>query len=127
MPPWAWALFLGNLCWVIAYDTEYAMVDRDDDLRIGVKSSAVFFGRWDLAAIACCYGMHLAVLFAVTRAFDLGWRFDLAWLIAAGMAVQHLTWIRGRQRQDCFRAFRHNHWLGLALFAGIVAGFLGRS
>jgi 4-hydroxybenzoate polyprenyltransferase len=122
VPPWAWWLFAGNLCWVIAYDTEYAMVDREDDLRIGVKSSAVFFGRADVAAIAACYGVHLSIVAAIAVAFSLGWTFYAAWSAALIMAIRHLAWIRTRDRDRCFRAFRHNHWYGLALLIGVAAG-----
>ncbi len=118
-----WWLLIANLLWVIAYDTEYAMVDRDDDLRIGVRSSAIFFGRADVLAIGVCYGGYLAMLAAAAHVVGLGPVFYAGWAGAAGCALLHLVWIRGRDRMQCFRAFRHNHWLGLCIFAGIVADF----
>ncbi len=123
VPALGWWLLLANLFWVIAYDTEYAMVDRDDDLRIGVRSSAIFFGRADVAAIGVCYGIDLAMLAGAAHAVGLGPIFFVGWTAAAGCAVRHLVWIRGRDRMQCFRAFRHNHWLGLCIFAGIVGDF----
>jgi 4-hydroxybenzoate polyprenyltransferase len=122
VPFWAWWLFVANLFWVIAYDTEYAMVDRPDDLRIGIRSSAIFFGRADVAAIATCYGLYLGMVAVMGFAYALGWGFWVAWGGGVGMAVRHLGWIRAREAAPCFRAFRDNHWLGLLLLAGLIAG-----
>ena len=120
VPPHAWALLLGNLFWVLAYDTEYAMVDRDDDLRIGMKTSAITLGRWDVAAVMCFYAVFLALWAAVGMGLGLGGAY-LAGLCAAGaQAVWHYTLIRQRTREGCFRAFRANHWVGFAVFAGVV-------
>jgi 4-hydroxybenzoate polyprenyltransferase len=123
VPDRAWWLMLANLFWVVAYDTEYAMVDRPDDLRIGIRSSAIFFGRADVAAVALCYAAYLAGLGALARAAGCGAAFALAWTMACAIAAVHVAWIRGRDPQQCFRAFRHNHWLGLVVFAGLVADY----
>jgi 4-hydroxybenzoate polyprenyltransferase len=123
VPAAAWALLLVNALWVLAYDTEYAMVDRDDDLRIGIKTSAITLGRFDVAAIAAFYALHLA-----------GWSVMLWWLavppaflpgvaVAAAQAAWHVALIRRRSRDGCFKAFRLNHWIGLSLFAGVVLAF----
>jgi 4-hydroxybenzoate polyprenyltransferase len=123
VPALGWVLFAGNMAWVIAYDTEYAMVDRDDDLKIGIHSSAIFFGRADVAAVMACYAAHLAVLAGVGLHIDAGWPFYAGLAVAAGIAIYHYTLIRTRQRDGCFHAFRHNQWLGCAVFAGVVADY----
>jgi len=123
VPAIAWWLFAANLFWVVAYDTEYAMVDRDDDLKIGVRSSAVLFAGADVAAVMLCYGAYLALLLPVGLRIDAHWPFFLGWSIAAGIAVYHYTLIRGRERESCLRAFRHNQWLGAAVFGGIVLDY----
>ncbi|PAT35929.1 4-hydroxybenzoate octaprenyltransferase [Vandammella animalimorsus] len=123
IPAAAWWLLLGNLCWVIAYDTEYAMVDRDDDLRLGMKTSAITLGRWDVAAIVLCYGLFLACWAWVLQPQALGWPWHLALALAAAQVLWHGWLIRLRRREDCFRAFTQNHWLGLTLLAGIVLGY----
>lgn len=119
VPDEAWWLLLANVFWAIAYDTEYAMVDRDDDLKIGIKTSAITFGRFDVAAVMACYGAALAILGWVGVSRDLGWPFFAALLLAAGLAGLHFTWIRGRERMACFKAFRHNNYVGAVIFAGI--------
>jgi 4-hydroxybenzoate polyprenyltransferase len=120
VPPVAWLLLLGNLFWVLAYDTEYAMVDREDDLRIGIKTSAITLGRWDVAAIMGFYAAYLAVWGAVlsASALDSFWMVGLA--AAAAQALWHFGLIRDRSRDGCFKAFRLNHWVGFAVFAGIA-------
>jgi 4-hydroxybenzoate polyprenyltransferase len=123
IPPLGWALLLGNLFWVLAYDTEYAMVDRDDDLRIGMKTSAITLGRFDVAAIMGFYALHLLIWWVLLSPFDLGWPWHLALLLATLQALWHFVLIRNRQRDPCFLAFRINHWLGATLFAGIALGF----
>jgi 4-hydroxybenzoate polyprenyltransferase len=123
VPRFAWVLLALNLLWVIAYDTEYAMVDRDDDVRIGIRTSALTFGRHDVLAVAACYALYLAGMAAVGRVEDLGPLYYAALLVAALIAVWHVWLIRGRDRERCFRAFLHNHWLGLALFAGIALDY----
>jgi 4-hydroxybenzoate polyprenyltransferase len=123
VPPLAWALLLGNLFWVLAYDTEYAMVDRDDDLRIGMKTSAITLGRFDVAAIMGFYALHLLLWGWLLSPFGLGWPFHGALALAALQAAWHYKWIRHRERGPCFLAFRMNHWLGATIFAGIALGF----
>ena len=124
VPPVAWLLLLGNLFWVLAYDTEYAMVDRDDDLRIGIKTSAITLGRLDVAAIMLFYAAYLAIWGGVmqgrTEAPALVW---LGLAAAAAQALWHGWLIRDRTRDGCFKAFRLNHWLGFAVFAGIAAAY----
>jgi 4-hydroxybenzoate polyprenyltransferase len=120
VPALAWGLMLGNWCWVLAYDTEYAMVDRDDDLKIGMKTSAITLGRWDVPAIAAFY---VAYLVSWAWLLDAGVRGLWLWLGLAAAAAQvtwHLALIRDRSRDGCFKAFRLNHWIGLSLFAGVA-------
>ncbi len=121
VPALAWALLLGNLFWVLAYDTEYAMVDRDDDLRIGIRTSAITFGRFDVAAVLASYAAYLAIWAAIGVRIGLGAAYFAGLGAAATIAVWHWTLIRERSRDGCFRAFRLNHWLGFAVFAGVVA------
>jgi 4-hydroxybenzoate polyprenyltransferase len=123
VPVIGWWLFAANLFWVIAYDTEYAMVDRDDDLRIGLRSSAILFGRADVAAVAGCYAAYLLLLAAIGVALHFSWPFFVGWGAAAAIAAYHFMLIRGRRRDECFRAFRHNQWLGLAVFAGVAGHY----
>ena len=129
MPAVAWALLLANVFWAVAYDTEYAMVDREDDLKIGIKTSAITFGRFDVAAVMLCYGATLAILAAVGVSLQMGAAYYVGLLVAAAIMGVHYTWIRGRERMACFKAFLHNNYVGLAIFAGIVADYLisGRS
>jgi 4-hydroxybenzoate polyprenyltransferase len=117
-------MLAANFFWVIAYDTEYAMVDRDDDVRLGIHSSAILFGRADVAIVGLCYAVYLAAMAALAWHEGLGPGFAAGWVAAAGCAIYHMRLIAGRGRDACFRAFLHNHWLGLAIFAGTVAGFL---
>jgi len=121
VPALAWWLLLGNLFWVLAYDTEYAMVDRDDDLRIGIKTSAITLGRFDVAAIMSSYAAYLVVWSAVGAQLGYLWPYFAGIAVAALIACWHYTLIKGRTREGCFRAFRLNHWLGFAVFAGVVA------
>ncbi len=120
VPLLAWGLLLGNLFWVFAYDTEYAMVDRDDDLRIGMKTSAITLGRFDVAAVMLCYAVYLLSWAALGWLFGLGALFLLGVGVAAAQAAWHCTLIRSRSREGCFKAFRVNHWLGFAVFCGVV-------
>ena len=123
VPPIAWLLLLGNLFWVLAYDTEYAMVDRDDDLKIGIKTSAITFGRFDVAAVMLCYAVSLGIFVLVGLQSGLrGW-FFAGVVVAGGLAVYHYTLIRERDRMRCFTAFRHNNWVGAAVFAGIALDY----
>ena len=123
VPPLAWGLLLGNLFWVLAYDTEYAMVDRDDDLKIGMKTSAITLGRWDVAAIMGCYAAFLTIWALLLNAPDRGvW----LWLGLTGAALQalwHVWLIKDRSREGCFKAFRLNHWVGLSVFAGLILSY----
>ena len=124
VPPVAWVLLGANILWAIAYDTEYAMVDRDDDLKIGIKTSAITFGRFDVAAVMLCYAGAGAIALAV------GWQSGLhSWFLlglagALGCAVYHYFLIRHRERMPCFAAFKHNNWLGAAVFGGIALNYL---
>ena len=129
VPAVAWALLLANVFWAVAYDTEYAMVDREDDLKIGIKTSAITFGRFDVSAVMLCYGAALAILAWVGVSLQLGAAYYVGLLVAAAIMGVHYTWIRGRERMACFKAFLHNNYVGLAIFAGIVADYLisGRS
>ena len=120
VPGQAWGLLLGNLFWVLAYDTEYAMVDRDDDLRIGMKTSAITLGRWDVLVVMLCYACYLLSWTALGLALGLGKLFLLGMAVAAAQAGWHYFLIRQRSREGCFKAFRLNHWLGLAVFAGVA-------
>ncbi|MBC7470755.1 MAG: 4-hydroxybenzoate octaprenyltransferase [Ramlibacter sp.] len=123
VPLLAWVLLAGNLFWVLAYDTEYAMVDRDDDLRIGMKTSAITLGRADVAVVMACYGLYLAVWARVLLQRLPQMIVLLAIALAAAQAAWHFTLIRSRSREGCFKAFRLNHWLGFTVFAGVVAGY----
>ena len=123
VPLLAWVLLLGNLFWVLAYDTEYAMVDRDDDLRIGIKTSAITLGRADVVVVMLCYAAYLAIwALALVGRIPLA-VIALATAAAGAQAVWHYTLIRDRSRDGCFKAFRANHWLGFTVFAGVVAGY----
>ncbi|HEX7053586.1 MAG TPA: 4-hydroxybenzoate octaprenyltransferase [Burkholderiales bacterium] len=116
-------LLAANVCYAFAYDTEYAMVDRDDDAKLGLRSSALTLGRYDVLAVMTSYLLMLVLLTWVGLRQELAWPFHLGLAVAALMAIYHWTLIRGRSRDGCFRAFRHNNWLGAAVFAGIVASF----
>jgi 4-hydroxybenzoate polyprenyltransferase len=123
LPADAWWLLAANVFWAIAYDTQYAMVDRDDDLKIGIKTSAITFGRYDIAAIMFCYAAMLAILVGVGRYMLLGWMYYLGLVVAAGIMAYHYTLIRDRSRDGCFKAFRHNNWVGAAICAGLLADY----
>ena len=124
VPPLAWLLLLGNLFWVLAYDTEYAMVDRDDDLKIGMKTSAITMGRFDIAIIMLCYLIYLSIwtIAGVNHASSA--IFLIAICVAALQAAWHGWLIRNREREACFKAFRLNHWLGFTVFMGIAASYM---
>ena len=120
VPPQAGWLLLGNLCWVLAYDTEYAMVDRDDDLKIGIQTSAITLGRFDVLAVMGFYAAYLASWAALGLSLGLGRWFLAGIVAAAAQALWHFTLIRQRSRDGCFKAFRLNHWLGFAVFVGVA-------
>ena len=123
LPAEAWALFAAAVCYGFAYDTEYAMVDRDDDLRIGIHTSAITLGRYDVAGVMAGYAIMIALLAWVGAALRLAWPYYAGLSAAAGMMLYHYTLIRDRSRDGCFRAFRHNNWVGAAVFCGIVASY----
>ncbi len=120
VPPIGWLLMLANAFWVLAYDTEYAMVDRDDDVRLGIQSSAIFFRRFDIGAVMASYVAFLALLWRVGSVAAAGWPFYAGCAVAAGLAAYHFVLIRDRSREGCLHAFRHNNWVGAAIFAGTV-------
>jgi len=122
VPVEAWVLLISNVFWALAYDTEYAMVDRDDDLLIGIRTSAITFGRFDVLAVMLCYAVHLVLIALVGARYQLGALFYLGLAVAAAIAAYHYLLIRERDRLGCFAAFRHNNWLGAAVFIGIVLG-----
>nr|WP_296467573.1 4-hydroxybenzoate octaprenyltransferase [Pigmentiphaga sp.] len=119
IPLEGWIMLAANIFWAVAYDTEYAMVDRPDDLKLGLRTSAITFGRWDVAAVGFCYVATLALLGVVGAMLDYGWAYAAGLACAAGVAARHLWWIRNRDRAACFRAFLHNTWFGFSVFAGI--------
>jgi 4-hydroxybenzoate polyprenyltransferase len=124
VPLVAWLLLLANVAWSLAYDTEYAMVDRPDDLKIGIYSSAITFGRLDITAIMFFYGLMLALLAYAGSLISLGMFYYMGLIVALGIAIYHFSLIRNRHPASCFKAFLHNNWLGAAVFLGIVANYL---
>lgn len=124
IPESAWWLLAANVCWAVAYDTEYALVDIEDDRRIGIKTSALTFGRFDIAIIMLCYAATLGLLAWVGVRLGFGGAYYAGLVVAAGIAGYHYTLIRSRERMKCFKAFLHNNWFGAAVFAGIVADYL---
>ncbi len=123
VPEVAWWLMLANLFWVIAYDTEYAMVDRDDDIHLGIHSSALLFGKYDVVAVMICYGATLNILVMVGQLLEKGWLYYVGLAVAAGIAIYHFTLIQHRQRENCFKAFLHNTWFGMAIFGAVVLDY----
>jgi 4-hydroxybenzoate polyprenyltransferase len=123
LPLECWLLLAANVCYSFAYDTEYAMVDRDDDAKLGIRTSALTLGHWDVPAVMASYALMLALLAAVGMLARLGWPFYLGLAAAGAMMVYHWFLIRGRSREGSFKAFMHNNWVGGAVFAGIVLGF----
>lgn len=121
VPSLGWAMLGANIFWAVAYDTEYAMVDREDDLKIGIKTAAITFGRFDVTAVMTCYGVSLLILFMAGRTLGLGALYQFGLGTAALVAIYHFSLIRYRDRMQCFKAFRHNNWFGAAIFAGLVA------
>ena len=123
LPAAAWLLYIANLLWTVAYDTYYAMTDRDDDLKIGVKSTAILFGDADRVINLSLQGLALGCLWLAGTHFELGGWFHLGLLVAAGCFVWEFWYTRDRDPQRCFKAFLHNHWAGLAIFVGIVLNY----
>lgn len=124
VPAIAWWLLVANILWTIAYDTEYAMVDRPDDLKIGIKTSAITFGRFDVAAVMLCYALAFSLIAAVGAAAGRGVWFFGGLLVACGIAGYHYTLIRERDRARCFKAFLHNNWIGATIFAALVIDYI---
>jgi 4-hydroxybenzoate polyprenyltransferase len=126
VPPPAWLLLAANVFWAIAYDTEYAMVDRDDDIHLGIHSSALWFGKYDVLAVMTCYAITLVLLAMAGLATGAGVWYFAGLILAEGIALYHYTLIRNRNREACFKAFLHNTWFGATVFAGIVLDYLIR-
>lgn len=126
VPALAWGLLIANVFWTIAYDTEYAMVDKPDDLKIGIKTSAITFGDHDVLAVMLCYAVFILIMAGVGVVEGLAWPYFIGLAIAIGIALYHYTLIKNRDRPRCFKAFLHNHWLGLTVFAGTVLGCVAR-
>lgn len=126
VPAIAWGLLSANIFWAMAYDTEYALVDYADDVKIGIKTSAITFGRYAVSAIMLCYGLTLALLIRVGWFLHLHWPYYLGLAVAAGLMGYHYTLIKDRDPRRCFKAFLHNNWVGAAIFAGIALEFLTR-
>jgi 4-hydroxybenzoate polyprenyltransferase len=126
VPPVAWLLLVANVFWAIAYDTEYAMVDRDDDIHLGIHSAALLFGKYDVAAVMACYAITVILLAMAGLMIGAGVWYFVGLILAEGIALYHHTLIKDRQRESCFKAFLHNNWFGAAVFAGIAADYLVR-
>ena len=126
VPTVAWWLLAANIFWAIAYDTEYAMVDRDDDLRLGIRTSAITFGKFDVTAVMLCYAITFALLAYIGLQKHFGALYYAGIVVAMAMALYHYTLIRDRSREGCFKAFMHNNWLGAAVFAGMALDFAVR-
>lgn len=124
VPPVAWLLLLANVFWAVAYDTEYAMVDRDDDLKIGIKSSAITFGRFDVVAVMICYAITLLILAMCGTWLVIGYAYYIGLIAATAVAIYHYYLIRAREKTNCFKAFLHNNWFGFAVFAGLGLQYL---
>jgi 4-hydroxybenzoate polyprenyltransferase len=123
VPALAWWLLVGNLFWVLAYDTEYAMVDRDDDMKIGIKTSAITLGRFDVAGVMLFYAAYVAIWAVLGAQLGLRWPYFAGLALAAAIAGWHYMLIRDRSRDGCFRAFRLNHWVGFVVFVGVLLAF----
>jgi 4-hydroxybenzoate polyprenyltransferase len=124
VPVIAWLLLLANIFWCVAYDTEYAMVDRDDDISLGIHSSALFFGKYDVLAVMSCYAVTITLLAYIGHALQLGMAYYAGLLAAACLAIYHYSLIHHRQRDACFKAFLHNNWFGAVVFTGLVLAYL---
>ena len=124
LPPLIWILMLANLFWVIAYDTAYAIVDKPDDLKIGIKTSAITMGRFDVMGVMLCHGMFIVIMLAIGQLQAMGMAYYAGLMIAVGLIIYQYTLIRNRDRTLCFKAFLHNNWVGMVVFAGIALDFL---
>jgi len=120
LPPLAWLLFVANIFWAIAYDTEYAMVDREDDMKLGLKTSAILFGLYDVAAVMLCHGIFIVMMAGIGVWLKLGVAYFVGIALACGMIVAQYQLIRTRDREKCFAAFKLNNWVGMAIFAGLA-------
>jgi 4-hydroxybenzoate polyprenyltransferase len=127
VPALAWWLLAANVFWTIAYDTEYAMVDRDDDVKIGIKTTALLFGKYDVAMVMLCYLAMLVILTGIGKAIGLGWPYFIGLVFACGIALFHYTLIANRDRERCFKAFLHNNWLGFVVFSGLMFDYAVRT
>lgn len=127
VPALAWWLLTANVFWTLAYDTEYAMVDRDDDVRIGIKTTAILFGKLDVAMVMLCYLIMLMILTGIGKVAGFGWPYFVGLMLAGGIALFHYTLIHKRDRDQCFKAFLHNNWLGFAVFCGLMFDYALRS
>jgi 4-hydroxybenzoate polyprenyltransferase len=126
IPPLAWWLLAANVFWAIAYDTEYAMVDRDDDAKIGIKSSAIFFGKYDVLAIMLCYVAMLGILYYVGKFMGFGKFYYIGLGAASILALWQYQMIKRRLKTDCFKAFLHNNWIGSVIFAGLFVQYVAQ-
>ncbi len=124
VPALAWVMLLANVFWAIAYDTEYAMVDRNDDVKLGLHTSAILFADYDVAAVMLCYALVSVIMTMIGLSLGFGWSYYAGLAIAAGMMGYHYYLIRNRDRAGCFQAFRHNNWVGGAIFVGIFGNYL---
>jgi 4-hydroxybenzoate polyprenyltransferase len=127
VPALAWWLVLANVFWTLAYDTEYAMVDRDDDMKIGIKTTALLFGKYDVAMVMFCYMAMLLLLTGIGKVIGLGWPYFCGLAIACGISLFHYTLIHKRERERCFKAFLHNNWLGFTVFCGVMFDYALRT
>jgi len=123
LPAECWALLAANVCYAFAYDTEYAMVDRADDAKLGMRTSAITLGNYDVAAVMLSYALMLAILAGLGKALAMPWPYYAGLTVAWSMMIYHYFLIRGRTREGCFKAFRHNNWVGLAIFLGIALSY----
>jgi 4-hydroxybenzoate polyprenyltransferase len=126
IPPLAWVLLAANVFWTIAYDTQYAMVDRDDDLKIGIKSSAIFFGKYDVLAVMTCYAIMLALLVYIGQFMGFGELYYIGLFAALLLSLRQYSLIKNRDKENCFKAFLQNNWIGLAIFIGLAAQYYFR-
>jgi 4-hydroxybenzoate polyprenyltransferase len=124
VPALAWVMLLANIFWAIAYDTEYAMVDRSDDVKLGLHTSAILFADYDVLAVMFCYAAAIGIMAMIGLTLNFGFIYYVGLAVAASMMGYHYVLIRSRDRVGCFRAFRHNNWVGAAIFAGILGNYL---